>query len=90
MPRFHFDLLGYETAMDEEGGHYADTIAVLDAARRGARELMAIYILTGKSVEHFAFAVRDDAGNLILTFPFQDAVEEGALMIPPLNNGPLL
>ncbi|MDB5651813.1 MAG: hypothetical protein JWL62_3333, partial [Hyphomicrobiales bacterium] len=51
----------------------------LEAAREeaiaGAREIMSNRILTGARSAHWRFEIVDDAGSVVLDFPFTDAMD---------------
>jgi hypothetical protein len=75
MPRYFFDLRMEENALsDQEGQEFPDADAVWEAAREIARDLMKS---TPQTVNWAtcSFEVRDEAGEIVLEFPFLEAVE---------------
>ena len=75
MPRyfFHFrDQSGLKE--DYEGEDLADLPAVEETAMASAKEIIAEGLLGGKPVlTDFSFEVYDEAGHLMLAFPFSEA-----------------
>jgi hypothetical protein len=75
MPRyfFHFRSL-VSLHEDYEGEDLADLAAVEENAMASAKEIIAEGLLGGKAVlTDFSFEVCDEAGRLLLDFPFSEA-----------------
>ncbi len=78
MPRYFFHVSLEGTLIrDPDGQELPDPDAAWERARRAARELMRTDL--GRPVNWLGchFAVADDAGEVVLEFPFAEAVEIG-------------
>lgn len=75
MPRFYFHVRSPDHFIrDDEGIELADLECVRREALQGARGLLSEDVRAGRPLDHQQFDVTDQAGNLVLTFPFRDAV----------------
>ena len=75
MPRFYFHVRSPDHFIrDDEGIELADLSCVRREAVDGARGLLSEDVLAGRTLDHQQFDVTDEEGNLVLTFPFRDAI----------------
>jgi hypothetical protein len=75
MPLFYFHTRGGAVeAEDLEGLELADAAAARATALRGARSIIASAVLEGRLPLGERIEVTDEAGRLVLTLPFADAV----------------
>jgi malonyl CoA-acyl carrier protein transacylase len=80
MPRYFFNVSIEGTVLDDPDGQVLPNAdAAWDAARKAARNLMATK--TERPVNWMAcrFEVRDEDDEIVLEFPFVEAVETKAL-----------
>ncbi len=76
MPRYFFKLqLEEETIPDLEGQEFRDADEAWEATRAMARNLMATEFSRPVNWTICHFEVSDEAGEVILEFPFLEAVE---------------
>ena len=75
MPRFYFHLHNDVEARDEEGQELADVESARAEALRGARELLAEAVRSGRVDLSHWIEVEDEAGERILTLRFGDSVD---------------
>ena len=78
MPRYRFHLVLEDAVLpDPDGQDLPDADAAWGVARRSARDLMRSDL--GQAVNWMAcrFEVRDEADEIVLEFPFPEAVEAG-------------
>ena len=76
MPRYYFHVSLPDTLIeDPDGQELPDADAAWETARRAARELMRADL--GRPINWFAchIEVTDEAGEVVLEFPFSEAVE---------------
>jgi CelD/BcsL family acetyltransferase involved in cellulose biosynthesis len=85
MALYYFHLRdGEDVLLDPEGCHLSDLAAVADKAMRTARSLMSADVLEGRLPLDMRIDVVDEAGAVIHSLPFADAVE----ILPPLHSTP--
>lgn len=76
MPRYFFNVRSDERFVsDAEGGEYPNVEAAKVEAEKSAREMLADALIKGEEVDGNTFEVIDDAGALIFTYPFRDAMK---------------
>jgi hypothetical protein len=76
MARYHFHLHECGTVIpDEEGLEKPDLESVRQEALMSARELMCNEMRSGKLCLGCRIEVQDEAGRVVLTLPFKEAVE---------------
>jgi hypothetical protein len=76
MPRYYFNIdnsIGY--LADEEGRELAGPDEARREALKGARSILAEDVLQGKIDLRGRLEVKDEAGRIVLTLPFSEAVE---------------
>jgi hypothetical protein len=75
MPRYFFHFRSPTSLREDyEGEDFADLAAVEENAMASAKEIIAEGLLGGKPVlTDFSFEVHDEAGRLLLVFPFAEA-----------------
>lgn len=75
MARYFFDLheCGNVTK-DDEGVERSDTASIHEEALKGAREVMCTELAQGRLCLACHIAVRNAAGETVMTVPFKDAV----------------
>jgi hypothetical protein len=76
MPRYHFNLHLESTLLpDAEGQDLDDPDAAWEAARAAALDLMRTEFQ--RPIDWFScrFEVQDEAGTIVLEFPFAEAIE---------------
>jgi len=61
-------------AVDEEGDELPDPALLREHVRNTARDLLSHSRITGVNWSDCAFEVTDEDGQLVLTFPFTEAV----------------
>ncbi|NOJ40336.1 DUF6894 family protein [Bradyrhizobium australiense] len=80
MARFYFHLREMDQLVtDDEGVELPDQSAALREAQRGARDLLADAIKTGKDTVPDAFVIADEQGREIATLLFETVLPK------PLN-----
>lgn len=75
MPRYHFNIhnsVGF--VPDEEGRELPDLDTAREEALKGARSLLAEEILQGTVDLKGRLEILDEAGRLLFTIPFAEAV----------------
>ncbi len=73
MPRYYFHIMSPGTCLpDEVGVELPDVDHVRTEAQQGARDIMAEDLRAGRTVDHQAFEVRDQAGELVFALTFRD------------------
>ena len=76
MPRYFFNVsLQGDLLPDPEGQELPDPDADWEAARRMARDLMSVELDSPVRWQDCFFEVKDAAGEVVLKFPFLEAVE---------------
>jgi hypothetical protein len=76
MPRYFFNVhIGNHVISDPEGQEFPDADAAWEAARAMARNLMATELSQPVNWASCHIEVRDDTGEIVLEFPFLEAVE---------------
>ena len=75
MPRYFFHFRNQDGLKEDyEGEELADLAAVKEAAIASAKEIIADGLLGGEAVlTGYSFEICDEAGVLLLTFPFSEA-----------------
>jgi hypothetical protein len=82
MPRYFFHLhLGDETIRDPEGQFLRDPDEAWEAARATAQDLMGSKLSRPIDPSSSSFEVVDEAGEIVLEFPFVEAIE-----VPPKSS----
>lgn len=75
MPRYFIHQIHRgDRITDEEGDDFADLDALRGEMTLAAREIMAGRLLRGEELDQSRFEVRDESGDLVLVFPFKDAI----------------
>jgi hypothetical protein len=74
MPRYFFDLYNHATVLDDAGVELPDDEAMRANALREVREMLAASIECGEIDLNHRIEVRDEAGGVIHTVHFGDAV----------------
>ena len=76
MPRFFFLIADGDVFEDEEGQEHADGDSAMAAALQAARELLAEEVKDGRPMSfHDKIVVSDEAGAIVGTVAFKDAVQ---------------
>lgn len=76
MPRYFFHVRKGEVLdQDTEGRDLAATEALSDEATEASRDLLAEGDLQGLDRREWVFEIADEAGQTVLTFPFEAAIE---------------
>ena len=76
MPRYFFNVLLEDTRLpDHDGQDLPDADAAWEAARRAAQDLMDTYSGRPVNWHHCFFEVRTADDEIVLEFPFLEAVE---------------
>jgi hypothetical protein len=76
MPRYFFHLVEPETeCLDEEGRELADPGAARLAAIHEARGVICGDVTTGLLRLNCSIEIRDEAGGIVLSVPFGEALE---------------
>ena len=77
MPRFYFHIVqaNQERIEDLEGIELHDIESARREATRSARELLAERLKNGVPLGNDLFEITDEAGEMMLVFPFDSAVE---------------
>jgi hypothetical protein len=76
MPRYFFHIRSPEEFIrDEEGIELADLDRVRWEAVEGAKGLLKQAIDQDRTLDHQEFEVADEAGRIVLTYPFRDAIK---------------
>ncbi len=76
MPRYFFHLRCESTTVpDPDGAELPDPDHAYEAARSMARDLIGTPTDVGVNWLSCLFEVRDEADEIVLEFPFQEAVE---------------
>ena len=71
MPLFYVHIRSSDGFIaDEEGTDLPDSGYVLAEAEKSARDLLSAFVKAGKVVDHQGFEVMDEAGKVVLTYPF--------------------
>ena len=77
MPRYFFHMKDEATTMlDHEGIELEDSEAVRNEATQAARRNMSERVLDGHAPNGRTFVVTDEEGQVILMFPFKDAISD--------------
>ena len=75
MTRFHLHIRdGDEFIEDPDGSDLPDLDAARAEAVQGAREILAQKVKAGEVVDGQRIEITDDAGTLLATVPFKDAI----------------
>lgn len=75
MPRFYFHIVDGATVIeDPDGSDLPDLESALAEALQSARHLLADKVRAGDIVDGQRFEIRDEAGALLATLPFRDAI----------------
>ena len=81
MPRYFFNVvLDGTTLADPNGQELPDADAAWEVARRSALDLMKSDLGRPMNWVQCRFEVRDDANEVVLEFPFVEAVETRGLL----------
>jgi hypothetical protein len=76
MPRYFFNLyLENDVLPDPEGQDFPDADAAWEATRAAARDIMATSFERPMNWQGCFFKVTDEAGEIVLEFPFLEAIE---------------
>jgi hypothetical protein len=76
MPRFFFHVpKGEVFERDEEGREIAATGSLSEEAMEASRDLLAEGDLQGLDRRERTFEIADEAGQTVLTFPFEAAIQ---------------
>lgn len=76
MPRFFFHVRdGDGLTEDPDGSEWPDLAAALTEALEAARDLLAEQVKAGTSPGEQHFEISDDAGRMLATVPFRDALK---------------
>lgn len=76
MARFFFDFRqGQERVRDPEGTEFANAEEAFLDTVRAAQEMWSEMLQQRRDPRLCAFEVRDEGGNLLFTFPFQEALD---------------
>ena len=76
MPTYFFDLIkGNELVEDDQGQDLADIDAAKREALESARELIADAAKKGILATSPVFRIRNAAGDIVATIPFEDALK---------------
>ena len=79
MPKYFFHLIDSVDVLLDPEGNEMPSEAVVGAALLQARDCMAADVKSGRLDLHYRIDVHDEAGELVHTLPFEDAVE----VVPP-------
>ena len=75
MPRYFFNLYNDITALDEEGREFPDLAAAEAQGMQDARDMAAHSASKGKVDLHHRVEITDEAGALVKTIEFGEAVK---------------
>ena len=76
MPRYFFNLRKSDDRVDDrDGAEYTDLEQARLDAILSAREIMAEWACAGKPADGSEFQITDETGHVVLTVPFQAAID---------------
>jgi hypothetical protein len=75
MPHFFLNLRNGQDVPDLEGQDYPDLPTAMDSARKGALELMAAQVLTGRLSLDERIVLTDEDGKVVGIVQFRDLLE---------------
>jgi hypothetical protein len=75
MSRYYFNVRSRDELLeDNEGQSFLSLEDARQHAIRSAREIMSERVAAGRQPNHRTFEITDEHGQLVLTFPFLDAL----------------